>query len=83
MDLIILECLLPSLIYTRISLYQQIFNQKEMGMQIKILFDSGSLNNKLSTGWGISYLINDQIGIYFLKPRNVVNTNNQINPRNV
>jgi len=30
-------------------------------MDIKILFDSNTLDEKLSTGWGISYLINDRI----------------------
>jgi len=30
-------------------------------MEIKILFDSKRLNRKYSMGWGISYLINDQV----------------------
>ena len=30
-------------------------------MQIKILFDSVALDNTFSTGWGISYVINDTI----------------------
>ena len=30
-------------------------------MQIKILFDSVALNNSFSTGWGISYLIDNKI----------------------
>ena len=30
-------------------------------MQIKILFDSVSLNNKFSTGWGVSFLIDEKI----------------------
>lgn len=30
-------------------------------MRIKIAFDSVSLNKKFSTGWGVSYLVNDSI----------------------
>jgi 7,8-dihydropterin-6-yl-methyl-4-(beta-D-ribofuranosyl)aminobenzene 5'-phosphate synthase len=32
-----------------------------MTMQIKILFDSVALDNKFSTGWGVSYLIDGRI----------------------